>query len=506
MQIQNACWLADDGWFHWGTLTLAGGRISKLHSDYASDDPAKGPAATALRWPAAARRIDAEGLFAVPGLVDAHVHLREPGQLYKEGIANGTAAALKGGVTTLLDMPNNVPPCATPERFEEKRQLFAAKSRANYGLFLQATPGGPRAPDSAAGVKIYMAKSSAHDALRDVDALEAVFRSQRLAILHAEDETKFSTAWKKNPQVFHSMEKVIHSVEKNFHSVEKVFHSVENPETGRANRPGEPHLPESRLGGDASPYREHVHHLRRPRAAIRAALKSIETAWRRIPAKQRPRLVIAHCSTIDEVEWVARMKRLGHDVWAETCPHYFLYTQDDYLRVGPRLQVNPPLRSEEDRAAIYEAVKNGGIDFVSTDHAPHAPKEKESENPPSGIAGIEWLGPILLTLARRGEISWKRYLELSAHNAAECYGIPDRGGIREGAWADLAFVEATRKTTTADEKIATRAAWHPFPEFEFTARIRATMVNGKLAWADGKARRGRFAQEVACHASLESSP
>ncbi len=239
-----------------------------------------------------------------------------------------------------------------------------------------------------------------------------------------------------------------------------------------------------------------VHHLRRPRAAVRAALKSIETAWRRVPAKNRPRLVIAHCSTVDEIEWVARMKRLGHDVWAETCPHYFLLTEADYLRVGSRYQVNPPLRSEEDRAAIYEAVKNGGIDFVSTDHAPHLPKEKASESPPSGIAGIEWLGPILLTLAKRGEISWKRYLELSGGNAAECYGIEDRGGIREGAWADLVFAEAVKKTATADEKIVTRAAWHPFPDFEFTARLRAAMVNGQLAWADGKARRGRHGREV----------
>ena len=99
------------------------------------------------------------------------------------------------------------------------------------------------------------------------------------------------------------------------------------------------------------------------------------------------------------------MKRAGYDVWAETCPHYFLLTEEDYLRRGAALQVNPPLRSAEDRAAMYEAVRNGGIDFVSTDHAPHAPAEKAGQNPPSGIAGIEWLGPILLTLAKRGEIA-----------------------------------------------------------------------------------------------------
>ena len=461
MQIDNACWLGDDGWFHWGTMHLDGGRIAKLASDHASDDPAKGPARAALRWTAAARRIDADGLFIVPGLIDAHVHLREPGQVAKEGIANGTAAALKGGVTTVLDMPNNAPPITTAERFESKRELFAQKSRVNYGLFLQAAAGGPVAPPNAAGVKVFMAKGSELEAIRDAAGLEEIFRAQRRVVVHAEDEKKFSTVWKK---VFHGVEKtgeVFHGVEKSFPRCGKLFH-----------------------------------HLKRPRAAARAALKTIETAWRRVPSGERPRLVIAHCSTVEEIEWTARMKRLGHDVWAETCPHYFLFTEQDYLERGSALQVNPPLRTEEDRAAIFEAVKNGGIDFVSTDHAPHLPAEKAGENPPSGIAGVEWLGPILLTLAKRGELSWKRYLELAGQNAARCYGIADRGGIREGAWADLAFVEAGKKAKGGHEPIVTRAARHPHEFFDFSARVRATMVNGRVARIDGRARPGAQGMEV----------
>ena len=461
LQIDNACWLGDDGWFHWGTMFLDGGRIAKLESDHASDDPAKGPARAALRWTAAARRIDADGLFIVPGLIDAHVHLREPGQAAKEGIANGTAAALKGGVTTVLDMPNNAPPITTAERFAAKRKLFARKARVNYGLFLQAAADGPRAPEHAAGVKIYMAKASALAALSDAAALERIFRRQDRVVIHAEDERKFSTVWKK---VFHSVEKTGEV----FHGVEKSF-----PQCGKQ-----------------------VHHLKRPRAAVAAALKSIEAAWRKVPAKARPRLVIAHCSTVEEVEWTARMKRLGHDVWAETCPHYFLFTEQDYLERGSALQVNPPLRTEEDRAAIFEAVQNGGIDFVSTDHAPHLPAEKAGRNPPSGIAGIEWLGPVLLTLAKRGELSWKRYLEVAGQNAARCFGIADRGSIREGAWADLAFIEAGKQAKGAAEQIVTRAGWHPYEQFEFSARVRATMVNGRAARVDGRARTGVQGMEV----------
>jgi len=424
-QIDDACWLGDDGWFHRGTIRIAAGRIAKLESDYASDAPGGDE-------------------FVVPGLIDAHVHLREPGQAYKEGIANGTAAALKGGVATVLDMPNNRPPIATRERFEKKRALFAHKARVNYGLFWQATDGGEPAPETAAGAKIYMAQSSSLPAIGDADALARIFRVQDLVVVHAEDERRF------------------------FHTVEKSF-----PRCGKLS-----------------------HHLRRPRAAVLAALNSLEIALRKTPAKARPRLVVAHCSTVEELAWVQKMKRAGCDVWAETCPHYFLLTEEDYFRRGAALQVNPPLRTEADRAAIFEAVKNGGIDFVSTDHAPHAPAEKAGKNPPSGIAGVEWLGPILLTLAKRGEISWKRYLELSGQNAARCFAIADRGGIREGAWADLAFVALGRVAKGAREKVATRAGFRPYAEFDFAARVRATTINGQTAWSDGRVRPGVRGQEV----------
>lgn len=424
-QIDDACWLGDDGWFHRGTIRIADGRIAKLESDFASDAPGGDE-------------------IVVPGLIDAHVHLREPGQAYKEGIANGTAAALKGGVATVLDMPNNRPPIATRELFEKKRALFAHKARVNYGLFWQATDGGEPAPETAAGAKIYMAQSSSLPAIGDTDALARIFRVQDLVVVHAEDERRF------------------------FHGVEKTF-----PQCGKLS-----------------------HNLRRPRTAVLAALASLEIALRKTPAKARPRLVVAHCSTVEELAWVRKMKRAGYDVWAETCPHYFLLTEEDYLRRGAALQVNPPLRSAEDRAAMYEAVRNGGIDFVSTDHAPHAPAEKAGQNPPSGIAGIEWLGPILLTLAKRGEITWKRYLELSGQNAARCFGIEGRGGIREGAWADLAFVAFDKTAKPAREKVATRAQFRPYAEFDFAARVRAMRINGQAAWSEDRARPGVRGKEV----------
>ena len=389
------------------------------------------------------------------------MHFREPGQLKKEGILNGSRAALKGGVTTVLDMPNNRPPTTTRERFDEKLARFAKKSRVNYGLFFHAEPEGEASPADSAGAKIYMAKASEVDAVGDADVLEAIFRKHRRVTVHAEDEREFSTVWKKSAEV---------------------FHGVENG-AGAAGGPD---------GEEAA----RDHHARRPRRAVRQALESIETAWRRIPRAERPRLVLAHCATADEVEWVASMKRRGYDVWAETCPHYFLLTQEDYQRVGPRLQVNPPLRSEADRAAVMEGARSGGIDFVSTDHAPHLGGEKESALPPSGIAGIEWLAPILLTLALRGEFSWQRYLEMASARAASCYGLADRGVIREGAWADLTVAEWGPVSLTGDEAIVTRANWNPYGEWEMSARVRAVLVNGQVAWMDGRGRNARYGRGV----------
>ena len=459
-QIDDACWLGDDGWFHRGTIRIANGRIAKLESDFAADAPCGDE-------------------IVVPGLIDAHVHLREPGQAYKEGIANGTAAALKGGVATVLDMPNNRPPIATRESFEMKRAIFAHKARVNYGLFWQATDGGEPAPETAAGAKIYMAQSSSLPAIGDADALARIFRVQDLVVVHAEDERRF----------FHNVENSrVPSPSRQAQGEREVYSA--------AAWRGERGSVSDRSGNSFPQCGKLSHHLRRPRAAIMAALASLEIALRKTPAKARPRLVVAHCSTVEELAWVRKMKRAGHDVWAETCPHYFLLTEEDYLRHGAALQVNPPLRSAEDRAAIYEAVKNGGIDFVSTDHAPHAPAEKAGKNPPSGIAGIEWLGPILLTLAKRGEISWKRYLELSGQNAARCFGIEGRGGIREGAWADLAFVALGQLAKNAREKVATRAGFRPYAEFDFAARVRAMIINGQTAWSDGHVRPGVRGREV----------
>lgn len=407
--VREAQWLRPDGNFGRGHLVAARGVVDTLGPDDSV--------------PEGVPILEGRGLLALPGAIDAHTHFRQPGQAYKEGIANGSKAALKGGVTTVLDMPNNVPPCTTVGRLSAKRALFARRSLVNWGLHVLAVPRlGPPPLPHASG-KIYMAQSCAEPAAAGEALGRIVHRWSRVTV-HAEDEATF--------------------------------------------------LPL----GPAAP-----HHLRRPRGAIIRALDALGAALDSGGDAARVRAILCHVSTADEVRWIQERKARGFDVWAETCPHYFLLTQDDYLREGPRLQVNPPLREEADKWAILEGVADGTIDFVSSDHAPHTQAEKASSCPPSGVPGIEWLVPALLCLAHRGVITWKRLHEAMCTAQSACFGIRGRDGIMPGNAADIALVGpavAGRPVGTI-----TRAGYDPFAGLTLGWTVHATVVNGNVMYRDG---------------------
>jgi dihydroorotase len=430
MRIVNARWLAPDGTWTDGVMDLVDGRLRLL------------PGAIA---PAVDGTYDAAGQLIVPGFIDPHVHLREPGQSYKEGIRNGTRAALAGGVTTLLDMPNNKPPTSTARRLEAKRARFRRKSLCNWGLFLQATP---RSADTRlasavspgiCALKVYMAKSSAHPGVNRLDDLMALFRAWPVVALHAEDDTCFCDG----------------------------------------------------------PYdmRNVAHHVHRPRGSIQEALAKIERALRVLEPHERPRVIILHAATMDEVAWLLRMKADGFDVHGETCPHYLLFTDRDQLERGGALKCNPPIRGVLDRMALRDALANGALDFVATDHAPHAPTENAlPDTPPSGIAGIEWLWPLLLHGRDAGWVGDHQLTGLSCAGAARCYGIPDRDGIRDGNAADLAVVEHAPDAPA--RPIITKAGFDPFEQTPLAWRVRATFVSGVLSYDHGRFTGACGAQEV----------
>ena len=164
------------------------------------------------------------------------------------------------------------------------------------------------------------------------------------------------------------------------------------------------------------------------------------------------------------------------DIWGETCPHYLLLTQRDAMAAGSSLQVNPPLRSDEDQAALWEALVDGTIDFLGTDHAPHTPREKASTLPPSGLPGLEWLGPFLVTLAVGNRIGWQRAVELGCANAARCYGLPGHSGLQDGAAANLTLY----RKGPPSQRVFSRANYCPYPNFDFAVHAAATFVDGQL--------------------------
>ena len=402
----NVRWVSVDGTHQVGPIRLERGRLAL---------------GSTAEIPTNAKVVDGRGGLVFPGLVDPHVHLREPGRAYKEGIANGTAAALAGGVTTVLDMPNDQPPTTSPGLVAAKKRRFASQSVTHFRLFQQATMQGPtRVATDIAGAKVYLARASSAAPVTTVARLSRIFAAFPLVAIHAE-------------------------------------------------------LEEHLLAPTAGP-----HHLRRPVAALTAGLTLVEEALRRLPAGRRPRLVLCHVTGHAELAWLRRMKSEGFDVWGETCPHYLLLTQDDAVAAGAALQVNPPLRNAQDRDALWAALQDGTIDFLATDHAPHTPAEKASPLPPSGVPGLEWLGPFLVTLAITGRISWRRAVELGCANAASCYDLTGHSGLQEGCAANLALYVDCRTALP----VLTRAGYCPYPDFGFAVRVAATFLDGEQRYCN----------------------
>jgi len=386
--------------------------------------------------------IDAEGHLLLPGVIDAQVHFREPGKEYKEDLGSGSRAAVRGGVTSFLEMPNTDPPTTTQAALDEKFARAAQKCVANYGFFIGATPDNLEVlntADPVCGIKIFMGASTGSLLVNNPKDLERIFaHGSRLIAVHAEDENRIRT---RREQFSGRTEPAVHS-------------EIRDNECARL--------------------------------ATELALS--------LSKKYQRRLHILHLSTREEVDMLRKDKPAW--VTAEVIPNHLFLNTDDYARLGTLVQMNPPIRTPADNAALWAGLHDGIIDFIATDHAPHTLEEKAQGFPaaPSGMPGVETSLPIMLTAMQQNRCTLAEIQKWMCHGPAEAYRIPNKGKILEGWDADLTLVDVISRKPVHNDETFTKVKWSPFAGRDLTGWPLYTIVNGEIVFDRGHIRehvRGR---------------
>ena len=371
--------------------------------------------------------IDAAGLHILPGLVDAHVHLRDPGATHKEDFNTGTRAALAGGVTTVLDMPNNPTPTTTRAALKDKRALARAKAVCDYGLFVGGTPTNAEeiADCDAVGIKLYMGATTGDLLVADFDALYPHFEvpSKLPLVVHAEDNDSL-----------------------------KFFERDSSRRRHSAKRP--------------------------PLSAALAVSRALALA-----EETGRQLHIAHLSTAHEIELVRAAKSRGAHVSCEVTPQHLFLAIEDGDRLGAFGIVNPPLRSRREIRALWTGLAH--CDLIATDHAPHTIEEKQSAKPPSGMTGLETTLPLLLTAANENRLTLQDIARLTAHNPARVYHLARKGDIARGNDADLVFVKLN-EDYVLHKPWQTKCNWSPFEGRRVRGQITRVFLRGRQVLLNGQ--------------------
>ncbi len=393
-------------------------------------------------------RYDAEydlaGKLLVPGLIDDQVHFREPGLTHKACIASEARAAVAGGVTSFMEMPNTNPPAVTLEELEKKYAIGAATSVANYSFFLGATNTNldvvkSMDPRRICGVKVFMG-SSTGDMLVDREAtLEGIFRhSPTLILTHCEDTPRIKAA----------------------------------EAAAKAK------------WGEDVPAAEHPR-LRDVEACYASSSLAAELARR-----HDARLHILHITTAKELSLFSAAPLKGKRLTAEACVHHLWFAEADYARLGHQIKCNPAIKTAADRDAVRAAVASGVIDVIATDHAPHTWEEKSQTyfKAPSGLPLIQHPLLILLDLVRQGAFTLETAVQRACHAPATLFGVEKRGFLREGYAADLVVVDPTKPHTVTKAGLLYQCGWSPFEGHTFGATIERTFVNGVCVYENGRVR------------------
>lgn len=425
--IRNARIARPDGTLFEGDVACEDGRIARVDSNISA--PAR-------------ETIDAAGKLLLPGVIDPQVHFRDPGSEYKEDLATGSRAAVRGGVTSFLEMPNTAPPTTTQAALDEKLARAARHSVANYGFFIGATPDNLEALNGVnpvCGIKIFMGSSTGTLLVNRPEDLERIFANgTRLIAVHAEDEARIL---ERRAQFTGRTDPAVHS-------------EIRDNETARL---------------------------------ASALALSLSKRYKR-------RLHILHLSTKEEVA----MLRADKPAWvtAEAIPNHLFLNNTDYARLGTLVQMNPPIRTAQDNDALWAGLHDGIIDFIATDHAPHTLEEKQRgyPNSPSGMPGVETSLPLLLTAMKAGRCTLAEIQKWMCYGPAESYRIPNKGKILEDWDADLTLVDIEHARPVRNEETFTKVRWSPWHGRELYGWPRYTVVNGVVAFDNGQIRettRGR---------------
>jgi len=428
--ITNAL-IVNEGRQQKGSVMIHGGKIAAV---YAGETPAEVPEGSEM--------IDAHGKYLLPGIIDSHVHFREPGLTHKGDICSESRAAVAGGVTSYMEMPNTVPQTTSQERLAEKFAIAAQKSFANYSFYIGATNENldellKTDFSKICGVKLFMGSSTGNMLVGNREMLEKIFsQTPGLIAVHCEDEETI----RKNTELFRA-----------------------------------------RYGEDV-PFSCHPA-IRSNEACYRSTALAVELAH-----KYNTRLHVLHLSTAKEINLFRNDVPLSQKrITAEVCVHHLWFTDKDYERYGALVKWNPAIKTATDRERLFEALLNGTVDTVATDHAPHTLTEKQNSyfKAPSGGPSIQHSLVAMLEFFHDCHITIEQIVEKMCHHPALIFGIKERGFIRPGYWADLVLVDTAYPWQATPENTHYKCFWSPFEGQKFRSTITHTWVNGNLVYNNG---------------------
>lgn len=392
--------------------------------------------------PIDAIHIDARGKYLIPGVIDDQVHFRDPGLTHKGDIYTESKAAVAGGVTSYMDMPNTVPNTLTQELLEDKYINASGKSLANYSFYMGVSNDNINEviktnPAKVCGIKVFLGASTGNMLVDNLQTLETLFKqAPALIAVHCEDEP---------------------IIRENLQTYKEQY-------------------------GDNIPPRLHPF-IRSRQSCLKSSTYAVQLA-----KKYNTRLHVLHLSTADEMALFSNEPSDENKrITAEVCVHHLWFSEEDYDKLGNRIKWNPAIKSADDRSALLEALKDNLIDIIATDHAPHTDEEKDKPylNCPSGGPLVQHSLIAMLEKARSEDIDIELVIEKMCHAPARIFGVNKRGYIRKGYHADIVLVDPAKPWIVSKDNILYKCGWSPFEGVTFNASVTHTFVNGHLAWNEG---------------------